>query len=517
MPTTHAAIRSTRLIIGMEIHVELATRRKMFSRSANVAHAEQYDAPPNSLTDPVVLGLPGSLPVMNREAVEMAMRVGLALNCSIASESRWDRKNYFYPDLPKGYQISQYDRPLCFDGAFDLPLADGSMRRVGIIRAHLEEDAGKLGHELPGGARYEGSLVDLNRAGTPLLEIVTAPDLTSAEEAVAFARRLRTLCLWLGVTGGVMQRGHIRFEPNINLCIETDDGRTHATPVVEVKNLNSFKSLEGAILHEQARQVEQWRADGLTHGPGMKSTRGWDDVRGVTFPQRSKEDAHDYRYFPDPDLPPVTVDETWLARVQAAIPEPPLACQARYRRDYGLSETEATILTEERMLSAFFDACVSAAVDLLDTGAAAGAPPIDAAARAIARLLLNAGAKRANERGVAIERLGITPRQVAELAALRESGAIGSNNADALFGLLCESDDDAGTLARLHGLLQVRDDAALARWVEEAVAAHPQAASDVRTGKDAALGRLVGHIMKQSGGRADAAAARAALVARLRG
>ncbi|HVP73420.1 MAG TPA: hypothetical protein VMS30_06745, partial [Phycisphaerales bacterium] len=247
------AVASARLKIGMEVHVELATRTRLFSRTASVAHRDHFDAPPNSLIDPVILGLPGALPVMNRAAVEQAMLVGLALNCQIARHSRWDRKNYFYPDLPKGYQISQYDLPLCFDGEIDVHLGGaegGAMRKVGIIRAHLEEDAGKLGHELPGGARYDGSLVDYNRAGTPLLEIVSAPDLTSADEAVAYAQELRTLCRFLGVSEAIMQRGHMRFEPNINVIIDTRDGREFATPVVEVKNLNSFKSLHGAIEFE---------------------------------------------------------------------------------------------------------------------------------------------------------------------------------------------------------------------------------------------------------------------------
>ena len=275
---TRQDIRSARLKIGMEIHVELATRSKMFSRVANGAHRDHYDAEPNSLVDPVVMALPGALPVLNKAAIEMSMMVGLALNCQIASFSKWDRKNYFYPDLPKGYQISQYDLPLCFDGEVDLRRPDGSAFKVGIIRAHLEEDTGKLGHELPGGHHYEGSLIDLNRAGTPLLEIVTHPDLESAEDAVLFARELHTLCVFLGVTGGIMQRGHMRFEPNVNVIIDTVDGHEFATPIVEVKNLNSFKSVRGAIEHEYTRQIEQWKKDGLTQGPGMKSTRGWREI-----------------------------------------------------------------------------------------------------------------------------------------------------------------------------------------------------------------------------------------------
>ncbi|MFM7806526.1 MAG: Asp-tRNA(Asn)/Glu-tRNA(Gln) amidotransferase GatCAB subunit B, partial [Planctomycetota bacterium] len=239
-PTQTPEIASTRLIIGLEIHIELATRTKMFTRAPSLAHPSRYDSAPNTLVDPLVMALPGALPVMNRRAVEMSMKVGLALGCSIARRCRWDRKNYYYPDLPKGYQISQYDRPLCTDGAWNL---EGSGRRIGIIRAHLEEDTGKLGHELPGGHAYEGSLVDLNRAGTPLLEVVTAPDFTTADEVVQFAQELRDLCRYLRVTEGIMQKGHMRFEPNVNVAITLEDGTEIRTPVVEVKNLNSFKAV----------------------------------------------------------------------------------------------------------------------------------------------------------------------------------------------------------------------------------------------------------------------------------
>jgi aspartyl-tRNA(Asn)/glutamyl-tRNA(Gln) amidotransferase subunit B len=505
-----AAIASTRLKIGMEVHVELATASKMFSRSANVAHPDHWDAPANSLTDPVVLALPGALPVMNRQAVEMAITVGLALNCTIAPFSKWDRKNYFYPDLPKGYQISQYDLPLCFDGQLLIPGADGAETPVGIIRAHLEEDTGKLGHELPGGAPYDGSLVDLNRAGTPLLEIVTHPDLTSAEDAVTFARELRSICRALGVTAGVMQRGHMRFEPNVNVIIETDDGREHATPIVEIKNLNSFRAIRDAIEHERGRQVEAWRSDGLTQAPGLKRTRGWDDARQVTVLQRHKEEANDYRYFPDPDLLPVAVSDEWREAVAARLPELPMHRRARYRDDWMLAGRDAANLTEENELSLFFEACLEAAAVLHGTGSAS-----PHTAQSCAKLLLNAGAKRANARGEAIHELGITPAQVAELLALRDGGDLGSTAADELFGLLCESDETARALAERRGLLQVRDESQPERWCEAAIAAQPQAAEDYRGGKAAALGRLVGQVMKLSEGRADAQAAREKLAAML--
>jgi aspartyl-tRNA(Asn)/glutamyl-tRNA(Gln) amidotransferase subunit B len=515
------AIRSTRLIIGMEVHIELATRSKMFTRAANIAHPDQYEAAPNTLVDPVVAALPGVLPVMNRQAVEMAIMVGLALRCEIAAHSVWDRKNYFYPDLPKGYQISQYDRPLCSGGALEIPApdaaghatAEGGLRSIGIIRAHLEEDTGKLGHELPGGLPYDGSLVDLNRAGTPLLEIVTRPDLASSDEAVAFARELRNIGRFLGVTEGIMQRGHMRFEPNINVEIITEDGRTVRTPIVEVKNLNSFKALKGAIEHEHARQVEQWRSDGIEQGPGMKSTRGWDDVRGVTVLQREKEDAHDYRYFPEPDLVPVVVSRAWRDEIAARIPELPMQRRARYQVEYGLPAKDSLALTDDRDLCLYYEAVISESSRLPD------GPPPAAAGFAAAKLLLNTAAKRANERGCGIHELGPSAHQIAQVIALRLRDAIGSNAADALFDLLCEPAQrsaSAEELAARHGLIQVRDDAALDAWVEAAIAAQPQAAADFAAGKDAAAGRLVGHVMKASGSQADARAIHAHLRRKLR-
>jgi len=309
-----AEITQVTLRVGLEIHVELATRTKMFCRAPNVAHPEHFDAAPNSLIDPVVLGLPGALPVMNKAAVEMAMMVGMALGCEISPLSRWDRKSYFYPDLPKNYQISQYQLPLCFDGSVELPpiTADGRIdydafagldakegtgergghavpgKRIGIIRAHLEEDAGKLLHEAPGGGPIDppGSIADYNRAGTPLLEIVTQPDFSSADEVVVFCRLLRNICRFLGASEGVLQRGHMRFEPNINALLTLADGRTVATPIVEIKNLNSFKAVKGAIEYELREQPRRWHEDKIELRPGAKTTRGWDDTRGETFLQR---------------------------------------------------------------------------------------------------------------------------------------------------------------------------------------------------------------------------------------
>jgi len=497
--TRMAGAASTRLIIGMEIHVELATHTKMFSRSANVAHAAHLDAPPNTLIDPVSVGLPGALPVPNRQAIELAIMVGLALRCAIAPRSRFDRKNYFYPDLPKGYQISQYERPLCLDGALDIELEDGSIKRIGILRAHLEEDTGKLAHELPGGWHSENTLLDLNRAGTPLLEIVSQPDLATADEAVEFARSVHTICRYLGVTEGVMQRGHMRFEPNVNVAIEDEHGALHMTPIVEIKNLNSFKSLHAAIQFEFRRQVEAWKRDGLEQGPGMKSTRGWDMQRRVTVLQRSKEDAHDYRYFPEPDIPPIEVTESWLRDIRARMPELPAERRQRFVEQLGLTEKDARSLVADRDVCAFFERAADLLAEHGDESMTR-----QRASQLCAKLLLNSGARRANERECGLHELGISASSVADVLLLREKGRIGSNAADELFGLLCATDEPAEQVAARCGLLQVSDDDLLEEWASQAIAAQSQAAADYAAGKDAALLRLIGEVMKISKGRAKA-------------
>lgn len=475
---------------------------------------------PNTLIDETVLALPGTLPVMNRAAVEMSMRIGLMLRCQIAPQSKWDRKAYFYPDLPKAYQISQYDLPLCFDGAFDIPALDGDglpdvtrpPMRIGIIRAHLEEDAGKLLHEAPGGFAIQHSIVDYNRAGTPLLEIVTQPDFTNASDVVLFARLLRAACRDAGATLGVLERGHMRFEPNINCELTFEDGTTVRTPVVEVKNLNSFRSLKGAIDFEIAEQPRRYLADKRVMGKGAKTTRGYDDGRGVTVAQRSKEDADDYRYFPDPDLPTVVVDEVWRDEIAASVPETPVERLTRLVREVDLEPKDALALVEDPGTARLVDAAIEAGVAMTaDRGKVA---------RPCANLILQNLQKVANERGVTPADLGVSAQGIASVAVLRVEGAIGSQAVDTLLGdpaakatrtatSVLEGVRDA---ARLAGLLIVRDEGAMAKWVDEAIAAQPQAAADVRAGKQQAVGRLLGEVMKRSGGQADATSARAALL-----
>ena len=490
---------TTQLKVGMEIHVELNTRTKMWTDAPNVAHPDNFAAEPNTLLTPVAIGLPGTLPVPNGAAVEKSILVGLALNCRIATYTKWDRKSYFYPDLPKNYQISQFDLPVCGDGAVDVPVDDGSgnlphtdLKRIRITRAHLEEDAGKLMHELPGGGFSDGTLIDLNRAGTPLLEIVTEPDFASADEAVAFGQMLRDICRHLGVTEGIMQKGHMRFEPNINVIITNAAGETFATPVVEIKNLNSFKAVHGAIQHEHVRQVEAWREDGKTMGARAKSTRGWDDVKLVTTPQREKEDADEYRYFPDPDLVSLEIDPARVAALKADMPELPLVKRDRFIDAWSLSAIDAENLLAEPANTRFFEDAVAA-------GRSEVAP------RRVAAMLLNAGAKRANEAGVALDGLGITPPQVSDIVRLQDGDKISASAADTLFGHACASDEAAEVLAESHGLLQVSDDGALDEWIAQVIAdpRNEKAVLQIKEGKEKAIGALLGQIMKLSKGQAN--------------
>ncbi len=479
-----------KVLIGMEIHVQLGTKSKMFTGAANGAHPDHFNAPPNSIVDPVVLGLPGVLPVINKAAVEMAMMVGLALGCEIATFTKWDRKSYYYPDLPKNYQISQYDLPLCGPGSMELPLTDGSYKTIRIRRAHLEEDAGKLLHE----GSHEWSQVDLNRAGTPLLEIVTEPDLTSPEEARLFGEELRRICRYLGVTQGIMQQGHMRFEPNINLHIFAE-GKIWKTPISELKNLNSFRSVERSCAYEIQRQLAEWHTHGgpnqpiPTHVP--KFTLGWDDDKGVSKIQRSKEEAEDYRYFPDPDLVPVTVSNEWRDRVKQGVVELPIARRKRYEKELGLTPKESMVLVEERSNAELFEGAL----------AAGGAP------RRVVNLLLGIATKTANERNVHLPELGIQAATYAALAKLADDGTISATAAVTVFEeLLANPAADPKTIAEAKGLVQVRDIAATEKWVDEAIAANPKAVDDAKNNpkkKQASMGFLRGAVMKASQGKAD--------------
>ena len=469
-----------RPIIGLEIHVQLATRSKLFCSCALVFGDE-----PNSHVCPVCLGMPGTLPVMNRKAVELSARMALALNCQISRFSKWDRKSYYYPDLPKNYQISQYDLPLGFDGSFDIPTGEpGGYRRVGIIRAHLEEDAGKNIHDNP----YV-TLVDLNRAGTPLLEIVTEPDLVSADEAYTFCVELQRLVAYLGVSEGSMQKGHMRFEPNVNVSI-THEGREYRTPISEIKNLNSFRSVRAAIGYEIERQVRDWMADpGYIIQEKPKENRGWSDDRGTTEYQRSKEEAQDYRYFPDPDLEPVEIDDAWLEAIQADVGELPLSRQARMVREYTLSETDVGTLLRDR-----------ATADLFEEAAAGGHPPT------LAKQFLSFWSGKANERRCTIAELGVEADRLGELSRITADGLISATTAQQVAGNMLGTEDRPRQIAEREGLLQVRDKGQMREWVEQAFAANEKAVRDAIDNpkrQKKAKGFLTGQVMQISGGQAD--------------
>ncbi len=443
---------------------------------------------PNTNVCPVCLGMPGALPVMNARAVELAMKVGLALGCEVAPLTKWDRKSYYYPDLPKNYQISQYDMPLSRNGSLEIALSDGTTRRIRILRAHLEEDAGKNIHDNP-----SHTSVDLNRAGVPLLEIVSQPDMNTVEEVMAYCRGMHRLVRWLGVSQANMQMGHMRFEPNINLHVERG-GRLYKTPITEVKNLNSFRSLERTVEYEIARQYEQWQADreGYVLGKKDKQNRGYDDVRGVTVFQREKEESHDYRYFPDPDLVPVAVDDAWRQLVAGQIGELPLARRERYISAYGLTIKEADALTQDAATGALLDEAVAAGAD----------------ARRCTNLLLGRGAAIANERDCTISEIGVTSAQLAELAIMLSDGRVNATSAAKVFDRMIETHASAARIAQVQGLLAMTDVSAIAAWVDEAVASNPQAVKDVMEGgkkEKRAFGFLMGQVMQRSGSAAQPA------------
>jgi len=481
-----------RVIVGFEVHVQLATRTKLFC-PCEVG----FGFLPNSRVCPVCLGSPGALPVLNREAVRLALLTAMALGCRIPRHTRWDRKSYYYPDLPKNYQISQYDEPVGVDGVFEIPTDQGT-KAIGIIRAHLEEDAGKNLHDVPG-----CSLVDLNRTGTPLLEIVTRPDIASAEEAYTFCTELHRLVTYLGVSHGNMQQGQLRFEPNVNVCI-TENRREHRTPIAEVKNLNSFRAVRGAVLYELTRQVQQWRTDpGYEFRQRPNENRGWDDEREVTVFQRGKEQAHDYRYFPDPDLLPLEIDEAWTADIRSRLPELPLARRRRLMESFGLSAQEAASIVTDRPTANLFDA---AAAD-------GGAP------KTLAKQFSNVWLRLANERGTAIGNLPVDAARVGQLARLVDDGAVSSTSADRIAERLLGSLESPAELAQAMGLVTINDVGQARAWVDEVLAANEKAVQDALKNPKktrAAIGFLRGQVMKVSKGKADPKMIGEVMEARLR-
>ncbi len=476
-------------VIGLEVHAQLLTRSKMFCSCS----AAYNDAAPNANTCPVCLGMPGTLPVINREAVEDTVLTALALHCEIPPFTKFDRKNYFYPDLPKGYQISQYDLPMSRNGFLEFPLGERTVR-CGITRVHLEEDTGTLKHA--GDLIHEAtsSLVDLNRAGVPLMEIVGEPDLRTPEEAREYVVRLRQVLMYLGVNDGSMEHGSLRCDANVSV---RPVGQEEFGVKVEIKNMNSFRAVFRALEYEIERQVEELQRGGTL----VQETRGWIETENRTVSQRSKEQAHDYRYFPEPDLPPLQLDREFVDRVRARLPELPDARQARFESQYGLSAYDAGLLTGNREDADAYEALVGAGVP----------------AKLAANWQTGDVARLANAHRVPLQRSGLGVSGLAALLGLLDGGSINGPTAKALLDELYLSGGDPAAIVQERGLAQVSDTGELSRIVDDVIAANPKAAEDYRGGKAQALGALVGQVMKATQGRADAKLVNALLRERLGG
>jgi aspartyl-tRNA(Asn)/glutamyl-tRNA(Gln) amidotransferase subunit B len=460
-------------VIGLEVHVELATESKMFCGCPVV---DSIEAEPNTAVCPVCAGMPGSLPVVNRRAVEYAIRVGLALDCTIEPVSIFARKNYFYPDLPKGYQISQFEAPLATNGKILIQTEQGE-KTVRVLRAHLEEDAGKLTH-------IEGaSLVDLNRAGVPLLEIVSQPDMRSAAEARAYAESLREILRYLGVNSGDMEKGVIRFEANTSL---RPMGTKKLGTRTEVKNLNSFRAMEDAINYEIARQSKI-----LSEGGKVEQvTMGWDEARGKTYTQRGKEDSHDYRYFPEPDLPPLKVPAAWREKIRAELPELPRAKFTRFLAEYHLNKYDAKILVSERAVAEYFES----ALNLL---------PEKIAPKILANWMTGELFALMNQAELGIEEIKITPAAFAELVALVAEGKINKNTGKEVLGISFESGKAPAAIVAERGLGQVSDEGLIAELVNEVLNEHQAEVASFRDGKTGVANWLFGQVMRKARGRAN--------------
>ncbi|MBL8816111.1 MAG: Asp-tRNA(Asn)/Glu-tRNA(Gln) amidotransferase subunit GatB [Planctomyces sp.] len=477
------------VVVGLEVHVQLKTESKLFCGCSTRFAPDD----PNTQTCPVCLGLPGSLPVMNHRAFELAVRTALALDCEIAQFTKWDRKQYYYPDLPKAYQISQYDLPFSSWGHLTIASddANGEARRIRITRAHLEEDAGKNIHDESG--RGGDSRVDLNRTGTPLLEIVSEPDLRSAAEARRYLEQLRSILLFIDVSDCNMQEGSLRCDANVNLHIHNPDGTKTATPIVELKNMNSFRNVELAIEHEVKRQFSQWKKTGQKLGDAPKQTRGWDAERGVTFVQREKEESSDYRYFPDPDLVPVVMTTEQIDAIRRQLPESPVKRRERFVSQLGLSDYDAAVIIDQGpILTEWFEEVAA----LCGDGKTAAnwvtqdvLRDLNSAALSIDQFELSAEILGTLLKWITGER--ITTKSGREVyAALREMVQSGHTISVAT----------VEELIRQRGLEILRDTGALQAAIEAAIAARPEAAADVRNGKLAAAGPLIGMIMKQVAG-----------------
>lgn len=460
-------------VIGLEVHAQLLTRTKLFCSCRN-----RFGDPPNTNVCPVCLGLPGALPVLSREAVALAIRAALATGCTVQHESIWARKNYFYPDLPKGYQISQFEKPVALDGSIQIPDGDG-LRKIRVQRIHMEEDAGKLLHE---GFTWsdEKSGVDFNRSGVPLIEIVTHPDLRSPEDAFEYLTALKAVLLYAEASDCNMEEGSLRCDANVSVRRRGDE---ELGTRAEIKNLNSFRNVQRAVEHEIARQVTVIESGGGV----VQETRLWDADRGETASMRSKEEAHDYRYFPEPDLPPLAISPGWIDEVKSSLPEMPSEKRARFVQAYGLPEYDASVLTHDRAVADYYEAVAEESGD----------------PKASSNWVMNEVLRKLNETGEEIETCPIAPADLARLMALIGDGTISGKIAKDVFEKMWSSGDSPRAIVDRDGLVQVSDEGALQSTVDEIVARSPEQVAAYRGGKKAAIGWFVGQVMKKTGGKAN--------------
>ncbi|TYO96257.1 Asp-tRNA(Asn)/Glu-tRNA(Gln) amidotransferase subunit GatB [Desulfallas thermosapovorans] len=460
-------------VIGLEVHIELKTDTKIFCHSST-----EFGAVANRHVCPVCLGLPGVLPVVNKKAVEYAIKAGLALNCRIASFSKFDRKNYYYPDLPKNYQISQYDLPIAEHGHLKINI-NGTDKRIGITRVHMEEDAGKLVHQgTPSTTPY--SLVDYNRTGVPLIEIVSEPDMRSADEAVAYLEKLKAIIQYTGVSDCKMQEGSLRCDANISV---RPVGQAELGTRAELKNMNSFKALHKAVTYEIERQIKLVQSGERV----IQETRTWDDSKGVTLSMRSKEEAHDYRYFPDPDLAPLVIDQRWVDEIKAGLPELPDERRARFVSEYKLPEYDAMVLTATRELADYYEQCVQ----LFNNP------------KLVSNWVMGDLARMMNASGREIGDVLISPAQLAEMLQLMDKGTISGKIAKTVFEEMFNTGKDPGKVVEEKGLVQISDAALIDKVVDEVIAANPKSVEDYRAGKEKVIGFLVGQVMKATTGKAN--------------
>ncbi len=476
-------VKEYEMVIGLEVHVELATKTKIFCGCSTA-----FGAKPNAHTCPVCTGMPGSLPVLNKQVLEYAIAVGLATNCDITRYSKFDRKNYFYPDNPQNYQISQLYLPICRNGYVEIEGEDGEMKKVGIHEIHMEEDAGKLVHD----EWEDASLVDFNRSGVPLIEIVSEPDMRGAKEVINYLEKLRLLIQYLGASDCKLQEGSMRADVNISV---REKGQTTFGTRTEMKNLNSFRAIEHAIEGESQRQI-----DLLENGESVtQETRRWDDDKMYSYAMRSKEDAQDYRYFPDPDLPPITVSQEMIDEIRSRQPEFREERMARYKEEYGIPEYDIAILTDNRHLADLFE----------ETAKLCGEP------KKVSNWLMGETQRLMKEKNVEPEDLAFSPAHLAALIKLAESRQINSSVAKQVFEVMFTEDIDPEKYVEEKGLKTEQDDDALLKTVTEVLEANPQSVADYKGGKEKALGFLVGQVMKAMKGKVDPASASALLKEKL--